>query len=140
MSLEKLSKYKVNKAFTEGVDIYLDDAPDVCFKVRLPGQYNRQYMAEMYGAIEVSFDDGEATTKTNVLQARDVQEKAFINHCLLSIDGEPIPDGFADEYPSALEELIIKANDLSEALTSRVDDAAKKSAPSLIGKSVGAAS
>ena len=139
MSLDKLSKYKVNKAFTEGVDIYLDDAPDVCFKVRLPGQYNRAYMAEMYGSIEVDFtEDGEAKTKTNVLKARDTQERAFLKHCIISIDGEPAPDDFVINFPAALEELSSKAVKLLEGLEKAVDEGAKKSQPSLVGSESGA--
>jgi len=139
MSLDKLSKYRVNKAFTEGVDIHLDDAPDVCFRVKLPGQYNRAYMAEMYGSIEVDFNEaGEAKTKTNILKARDTQELAFIKHCLVSIDGEPAPDNFASDFPLALEELLLKSNKLLEGLDKAVDEGSKKSQPSLVGSTSGA--
>ena len=137
--LDKLSKYRVDKAFTEGVIINLDDAPDVDFLVKLPGQYNRSYMAALYGAIEIDFDDeGNAATKTNVLKARDMQEAAFVDHCLVSIDGEAPPDNFAQEYPMALEELVRKANDLLEAMSDDVEEAVKKSAPSLVGNASGA--
>ena len=41
--MNKLASYKLDKAFTDGVDIYLDAAPDCAFRVRLPSQYNRVY-------------------------------------------------------------------------------------------------
>lgn len=139
MSLDKLKSYRVNKAFTEGVTIHLDDAPDVDFTVVLPGPYNRPYMAAMYGGIEVDFsDDGASRAKTNVLQARETQIVAFLEHCLRWIDGEPVPEDFRDEYPAAVDELMAKATELANRLDEEVDDAAGKLSPTSIG-SVGGA-
>jgi len=139
MSIEKLGKYRVDKAFTEGVQLSLDEAPSVIFIVRLPGQYNRAYMAGLYGAIEVDFNEkGESSTTTNVLAARDLQEAAFVSHCLVSIDGEPLPGDFAAEYPKAVDELMGKANDALATIEGVVEDAVKKSRPSLVGSADGA--
>lgn len=138
MSLDKLSKYKVNKAFTEGVVINLSDAPDVDFLVRLPGQYNRAYMAEVYGSLNLTFDDdGKPVGVANVIATRQLQEEAFLKHCLLAIDGEPTPVGFAEEYPKAIEELMVEAGKLVDQIAKGVDEGVKKSAPTLIGNANG---
>ncbi len=138
MPLAKLAKYQVDKAFTEGVELFLDDALDCPFLVKLPGEYNRPYIVELYGAIEVDFDaDGETRAKTNVMAAREGQINAFVKHCIVSVDGEPTPDGFATEYPKAVSELMTKANSALEALQEDVEEAAKKSQPTLVGNQAG---
>ena len=136
--MDKLGSYKLNKAFTKGVDIRLDDAPDVCFLIRLPSQYNRAYSQALYGAMDWSIgDDGQVTTGGNLLATRYAQEDSFIQHCLISMDGEPIPDDFPIEYPQALAELMSKATDLTNDLESNVKESVKKSPASSTGKGSG---
>ena len=138
MSLDKLNKYKINKAFTEGVDIVLDDAPDVVFKVKLPGQYNRAYIADIYQSVDIDYsNDGAVTPKGNVMDARQVQIDAFVEHCLVSIDGEPVPQNFAEEYLPAIEDLMVKASELVESIQTLEDEAVKKSQLSSAGKIAG---
>lgn len=125
--MDKLAHYKLDKAFTRGVVIRLDHAPDVEFLVKLPSQYNREYCQALYGAMQwESGADGEVKTGGALMATRYAQEDAFIAHCLLSQDGEPIPESFAEEYPEAVAELMTKANDLSAEIGKRVEDAAKK--------------
>lgn len=139
MSLDKLKSYRINNAYTEGVIINLDDADDVDFLVKLPGPYNRPYIAAIYGDIDIDMS-GETSNKINVLRTREVQEKAFLDHCLVSIDGEVPPKDFAELYPAALEELMSKATAKVEEISARVDAGIKKSQPTSIGKVAGATS
>ena len=140
MSLsEKLNKYKVDKGYTKGVVINLDDAPDVDFLVKLPGPYNRPYMADVYGSIQLDMaSEDMPSPKMSVMQARDVQEAAFLEHCLVSIDGEDVPENFATEFPEAVEELMKKAGELVQQVSNRVEDGIKKSLPTSTGSAGGA--
>jgi len=132
--MDKLKSYKLDCAFTDGVCIRLDNAPDVEFMVRLPSQYNRAYTQALYGALDWSLnDEGDIKPGGNVLDTRFHQIDAFIGHCLLSVDGEPAPDNFSTEYPGAVDELMIKANELANAISERVDDSVGKSSGSASG-------
>jgi len=136
--VNKLKAYKLNKAFTDGVEIRLDDAPDVVFLVRLPSTYNRGYSEALYSGMSMSLDeDGQVKTGSSLMVARYVQEDAFVEHCMVSMDGDPIDDDFQAEYPEAVAELISKAGDLVEAIESKVTDAVGKSQASLSGKDDG---
>ena len=132
-----LDAYKLDKAFTEGVEIRLDDAPDVVFLVRLPSQYNRAYSQAMFGSMEFDLDSGGVKPKVDILDTKYAQQDAFINHCVVSMDGEPLPDNFINDYPSAVDELVEKAGDLAAAIERGVDDSVKKSQPSSTGKGSG---
>ena len=136
--MDKLARYKLDKAFTDGVVIRLDDAPDVEFLVRLPSQYNRGYTQSLYGGMKFDID-GEGNVKPGggLMEARFAQEDAFLSSCLLSIDGEAVPDSFGTDYPIALQELMTKATDLANAIEERVGDSVKKSSASSTGKSAG---
>ena len=136
--MDKLSRYKLDKGFTDGVDIILDNAPDVTFRVRLPSQYNRGYTQALYGGMEWSIgDDGSVKPGGSLMSARYAQEDAFLAHCLLAIDGEPVPAGFRDDYPSALSELMEKATELANAIEEKVTESVKKSPTSSTGKGSG---
>lgn len=139
--MDKLNSYKVNKAYTEGVIMHLDDAPEVNFLVKLPGPYNRAYMAAIYGSMEIDLESAEGPedvkAKINFMEAKEAQEKAFVSHCLVSIDGDPVPDNFLEEYPKAVEELVEKANDAVKRVEARVEDATKKLQPTSTGSIVG---
>ena len=138
--MDKLSKYKIDKAFTEGVDIYLDDAPDVAFRVKLPSQYNRGYTNSLYGGMGFKIGDaGQVETETSIMNAKFAQEDAFVEHCLVSMDGDGIPDSFAVDYPTALEELMKKSNELASDIEAGVSDTVKKSPASLTGSASGQA-
>lgn len=137
MSLDKLKAYRINSAYTEGVDIYLDDARDVAFRVVLPGPYNRPYIAELYSDINISFDEDDTAT-SNLIVAANAQIEAFMKHCLISIDGEPPPENFERDYPKALEELMKKAQELVVKIESEVEKASKKLSPTSIGNVGGA--
>ena len=142
MSLkDKLSSYKLNSAYTEGVDFTLDEAPDVIFRVILPGQYNRAYMADLYNSMDIDVtEDGTVSRgESNLVETSKAQEIAFIDHCLVSIDGEPVPKDFLSEYPKAVRELVEKANEATLQLEGDVENAVKKSALSSVGSSSGAA-
>jgi hypothetical protein len=137
--MDKLKAYKLDRAFSDGVDIYLDKVPDVAFKVKLPSQYNRSYMTEYYGAMDWSLEDGKMKSGSSLVATGYMQEDAFISNCLLSIDGDPVPDDFAAEYPAAVAELISKSKELVEAIEAKVDDSVKKSSASSTGKGAGQA-
>jgi len=134
--MDKLKSYRLDKAFTEGVDIILDHAPDVLFKVRLPSQYNRGYMQALYSGIELDSLSGVKTGAT-LMGTKYAQQEAFVGHCMVSVDGEPVPSNFRDEYPAALDELIEKATVLAGQLDAKVEGDAKKSPPSSSGKASG---
>jgi hypothetical protein len=137
--MNKLKAYKLDKSFTDGVDIPLDDA-DVTCRVRLPSQYNRGYTQALYGGIDFEFsDDGRVKPSGSIMDTRYAQEDAFIKHCLLSIDGEDVPDNFAADYPSALAELMTKATELANAIEEKVSDAVGKSLGTSSGKDGGQA-
>jgi len=138
--MNKLKAYKLNKAFTDGVEIRLDDAPDVVFLVRLPSTYNRGYSEALYSGMSMSLDDdGQVKTGSSLMVARYVQEDAFVEFCLVSMDGDPIDVEFQADYPDAVAELMRKAGDLVEALESKVTDAVGKSQASSTGKADGQA-
>ena len=138
--MDKLSNYRIDKAFTEGVDIYLDAAPDVAFRVKLPSQYNRGYTNSLYGGMGFKIgESGQVETDTSIMKAKFAQEDAFIEHCMVSMDGDPIPDDFATQYPTALEELMKKSNELASDIEAGVSDAVKKSPTSLTGSESGQA-
>ena len=50
-----LADYKLDKAFTEGVKIHLDE--ETCFLVKLPSQYNRAYTQAQYEHIALEIDE-----------------------------------------------------------------------------------
>jgi hypothetical protein len=136
--MNKLKAYKLDKSFTDGVEIRLDNAPDVVFLVRLPSMYNRGYSQALYGGMGMTLDNaGEVKAGASLMVARYAQEDAFIEHCLISQDGEPIDDDFQIEYPEAVAELISKSNDLVVAVESKVTDAVGKSPASSSGKADG---
>jgi hypothetical protein len=136
--MKGLSKYKLDKAFTEGVVIILDDAPDVPFLVKLPSPYNRAYTQSLYSSMGFSVaDDGSIQTDGSLMDTRFAQEDAFLSHCLVSIDDEPADPSFAKDYPEALAELMTKANELAEAISAKVSDSVGKSSASLDGKKTG---
>jgi len=138
--MDKLASYKLNKAFTEGVDICLDDAPEVQFRVRLPSQYNRGYTNAIYGGMGFKVSaEGMMQTEANIMDAKYAQEDAFLAHCLVSMDGEPVPADFATEYPAALAELMRKAQELANDIEAGVSDTVKKSPALLSGKESGPA-
>ena len=135
--MNSLKKYKLDKAFTEGVTMYLDDAPDVAFLVKLPSAYNRAYSQALYGSLDWSMEEGQVKTGGGLMATHYLQQDAFIEHCLISADGEPIPADFAAEYPTALAELMEKANELAAEITEKVETSAKKLSVSSSGSENG---
>jgi hypothetical protein len=139
--MDKLARYKLDKAFTEGVDLYLDEAPDVVFRVRLPSRYNRAYTNAIYGGMGLKLSsDGLVKTDSSIMDARFAQEDAFVAHCILSMDGEALPENFATDYPEALAELMEKATELANEIEAKVADTVKKSPALSSGSENGAAS
>lgn len=136
--MDKLARYKLDKAFTDGVEVRLDDAPDVAFLIRLPSQYNRAYTQALYGSVEIDFNDG-GKVSGGLLKTRFAQEDAFLDHCLLAMDGDKVPVDFAQQYPKALQELMEKAAELAGAIDDKVATSVKKSPASLTGKGDGQA-
>lgn len=136
--MDKLANYKLDKAFTEGVELRLDNAPDVVFKVRLPSEYNRGYTQAVYGDAAFSLDEhGRVKVDGGLVAMKHTQEDAFVAHCLLSKDGEPIPADFVTHYPRAVEELWTKAQQLAADLDNKVDRSKKKSLISSSGSESG---
>lgn len=137
--MDKLGSYKLDKAYSKGVEIRLDNAPDVVFLVRLPSMYNRSYTQALYAGMDMSVgEDGIVSTGGNLVVAKYAQEDAFCEHCLISIDGDPVPPSFKDDYPSALAELIEKATDIASHIEEGVAESVKKSPPTSTGKVGGA--
>jgi hypothetical protein len=132
-----LESYRLDKAFTEGVEIRLDDAPDVVFMVKLPSQYNRGYSQALYSAIDWSMGADGIKTSGALMTTKYAQEDAFVANCLISMDGEPIPKNFSEEYPAAVEELQRKAQELASALDEKIHDNVEKSAALSNGKANG---
>ncbi len=141
MNLDALKSYKVNEAYTTGAIIELDNAPGVEFRVVLPGKHNRAYISAVYDLVDIRLGDGsedqEVELKTSLVATRDAQEAAFMAHCLKSIDGEPVPEDFLEQYPDAVEELMRKANEMLQELEGGAERAAKKSAISSSGNIAG---
>jgi hypothetical protein len=135
-----LDAYKLDKAFTEGVELRLDKAPDDVFVVKLPSQYNRGYTSAVYGAMQLNIgEDGKVKAAGDMMATRYKQEDAFVDHCIVSLNGEPLPEGFVTEYPEALTELMAMANDLANAIDGKVDSTVKKSSASSTGSRSGQA-
>jgi hypothetical protein len=136
--MKGLENYKLDKAFTEGVEIRLDDAPDTVFLVKLPSQYNRGYTQALYSGLEWDIgEDGEVKTGGSLIATRYAQEDAFMQFCLETIDGEPVPDNFLADYPAAVAELMAKTNDLVQAIEEKVSKSVGKSSASSSGKKGG---
>lgn len=136
--MKGLDHYKIDKAFTEGVEIRLDGAPDTVFLVKLPSQYNRGYTRAMYSGLRWDIDDdGQVKAGGSLVETRYVQEDAFMEYCLISIDGEPVPENFLQEYPAAVTELMTKTSDLVQSLEEKVSTTVKKSQASSTGKRSG---
>lgn len=143
MNFEKLGAYRINPVYTEGVDIFLDRAPGVPFTVALPGKHNRAYIAALYSGIEFSIEGDDAQLNTSAIDLRERQEKAFLDHCLKKMDGEAFNAEslkvFSDGHPDALEELMVKANELALEIQEDAEQAGKTSAVSSSGSSDGTA-
>ena len=125
--MDKLAAYKLDRAFTEGVEITLDAAPEVVFLVKLPSQYFREYTQALYGSIDFELSEDGKVKPGRLMDSKFAQEDAFVKHCLVSMDGEPLPDDFASRWPAALTELIEKAQEMSNAIEEKVADTKKKS-------------
>lgn len=154
MSLEQ---YRLDDAFTEGVDIRLDEVPDHVFRVVLPSMYLRPYavaMADDMAAIirpAVESDDaGEGvgtdvvvdikpspSVRFNPVEMTFRQQEAFFRHCVKSMDGEPVPADFLATYPQVVTMLREKANELAEEINERVAVTVKKSPASSDGSGTG---
>ena len=138
--MDKLAAYKLDKAYTEGVEITLDSAPDVIFLVKLPSMQNRLYAQALYSGMQMApSEDGEMEAGVSLIVAKYAQEEAFCAHCIVSVDGEPLPDGFIDDYPSAVAELSEKASEMARAIDEKVERTVKKSPATSIGKGAGVA-
>jgi hypothetical protein len=141
--MKGLDSYKLDKAFTDGVVIFLDDAPEVAFKVKLPSPYNRGYSQALYGAMDFKIDEeGKAQAAGNMMEARYAQEDAFIEFCIISVemvdDGESLDkQEFASGYPEGLAELMNKATELADSITEKVTTSVKKSSASSSGSETG---
>lgn len=136
--MDRLASYKLDKAFTEGVIIRPDRAPDVECLVKLPSPYNRGYCQALYGAMHWEADErGQFKTGGALMATSWAQEDAFIEHCLVSVDGEAVGPAFRDEYPELVTELMAKANDLVKEISDRVEEAVKKSSASSSGSKSG---
>jgi hypothetical protein len=134
-----LDAYKLDKAFTEGVDIRLDRAPDDVFRVKLPSQYNRGYTSAVYGSLKINVDGDGARADGSIIGTRHAQEDAFVEHCVVSLNGDPLPGNFMAEYPEAVTELMEKASELASEVDNRVGETVKKSPASLTGSENGQA-
>lgn len=140
MSLkDKFPKYRVNSAFTEGVEIQLDHYPGVVAVVRLPGQHNRPYQQAIFGSMEIDANGVVGMTSSSALDAKNRLVDAFIAHCIVSIAGEEPDESLRDELLPMTEELMEKATEIAANLDTVVDDASKKSLPTSIGNVGGAA-
>lgn len=133
-----LDRYKLDKAFTEGVDLRLDDAPDDVFRVRLPSKYNRPYSQGLYGGSAIPLDEkGELKGASGLIAWGHAQFDAFVQHCMISLNGEPIPADFHETHPAAVEELMEKAAEQAADLDEKVSLTVKKSSASSSGKASG---
>lgn len=128
MNLDGLSAYAVNTAYRDGVIITLDEAPDYKFRVVLPGGNNRAYLAAM--AKEMSVDRNEIDTYL-------LSEQLFLEHCLVSINDEPVPADFHLTHTPALQEIMRKATDMAAEIQEESGDAAKKSVTTSSGRIAG---
>lgn len=160
MNLDKLKHYRLDPAFIDGVIITLDEAPDAEFLIRLPCKYNRAFTSEIIGAFEIPMPDDAAeaaTEKANeagdakddkgpesvnptaqVAAFLDRRREAFVRHCIVSMDGEPIdPDQLERECPEVVDQLLEKADAMAKALQEGADAAKKKSAPTSPGTTPG---
>lgn len=137
--MDKLAAYKLNNAYTDGVEIGLDNS-DVVFMVRLPSMYNREYTQALYSGLNMDVgEDGTVTGTSNIMDHKYAQEDAFFNYCLVSMDGDPIPSDLKSNYPAVLEELIAKATEIAGAIEEEVETSVKKSLNTSSGKDAGGA-
>jgi hypothetical protein len=124
-----LAAYAVDPAFYDGVVIRLDLAPDVEFRVVLPGAYNRSYLAALAAISDLSDDGGLGSVLSG--------QKLFLDHCLKAVNGEPPPADFAEKYAPALRELMEKAHTMADKIQSEAEAATKKPATTSNGSAIG---
>ncbi len=134
-----LDSYKVDSAFTKGVVITLEKAPDVEFLVKLPSRYNRGYTQAIYDGVSFQLESGNVVPTGNLVEMSFRQKDAFVAHCIVSMDRKPVPAGFADDYQDAVSELYDKAMQLANAMEEKVTASVKKLSASSNGAGSGQA-
>lgn len=121
------STHGLDAAITKGKVYILDSNKDYEFLVRLPSEYNKAYQNQVSGALKMSYDDeGGVVMGATMLEFREAQRAAFLAHCLMSINGEPVPKEFSDNFTRVIDELFALANDDAAAIDGAVKDAVKK--------------
>ena len=125
--MDVLENYKLDRAFSEGVEIILEKAPGAVFLVKLPSTHNREFARALYSGVGFELDDsGEFKPTGSIIEATYAQQDAFVKGCIVSVNNEPVPTGFAEKYPEALAELMEKARALADELDAGIDEAVKK--------------
>ena len=136
--MDILENYKLDKCFTDGVEITLDNAPEAVFMVKLPSTHNREYARVLYSGAKYEVDEqGNITSAASMVEAMHANQDAFIKGCMISLNGKPVPVDFAEKYPEALAELMVKAREMADNLDQEAADIVKKPVTSTSGATHG---
>ena len=121
------STHGLDTAITEGKEFKLAGNDEYTFLVKVPSQHNKPFRNAIAASLDMSYgDDGEVKMNSNIVQFRQKQSEAFVSHCMVSINGEPVPADFGDKFPTVVEELMEAADKVAQAIDGEVEDAVKK--------------
>lgn len=117
-----LDKYKLPLCLTEGVEITLDDAPEVKITVAMPISSNRKFAFGWAKRLPMNQDGKFEANPFDVMEA---QRAEFINSCILKLEGVDKPETFFSDYPLVIEELWNKVQNLLPNYEKQLEDEAK---------------
>jgi hypothetical protein len=131
-----MSRFEDKYAIPEPVDIVLEDAT---FSVLLPTSANKRYERAIAAASAVIDSDGNySAKKVDLAEMIDIQHKAFVDVCLLTMNGKDFDkQAFLARYPGAVEDLNSKARELVDSMEEVAIAEVGKSQPSSTGQKTG---
>lgn len=125
-----LDAYKMPKSVSEGVEIPLEDAPEVVCVVKLPTTYNKPFRSYIMDNLKVG---PSGMVEQPLHEVDQIRREGFLETCLvmISVEGVPVadPKAFFVEYPIAEDEVFANATKMAKELEEKTEDKAKKPKP-----------
>jgi hypothetical protein len=126
-----LERYRVPASVLEGVEIELPGSEDARFRVALPTESNRAFIAALQRQLVRRAAPAESGppdfSVIDSLAFRDARIEAFREQCILEMPGELTRDQLGGEFWPALAALYERANDLATDEEAGAKAAVKKS-------------
>lgn len=117
-----LDKYKLPLCLTEGVEITLDDAPEVKITVAMPISSNRKFAFGWAKRLPMTQDGKFEANPFDVMEA---QRAELIDSCILKLEGVDKPETFFSDYPLVIEELWSKVQELLPNYEKQLEEESK---------------